>query len=143
MTISLDRKEIQGILPHRNPFLFVDAVTEIEEEKRIVGELRVDDTVRFLRTAGDDATLPPTLLAEAMAQVGAILVLYPEENRGRPIFFRAIDQCTFERPVPAGATLRIEATVRKMRARFGSLSVTAELDGSRVASAVMSFALGG
>ena len=142
MALSLDRNEIQKILPHREPFLFVDRVREIEEGARIVGELEADHGLRFLARHTGSPYLPPVILAEAMAQVGAILVLFPEENRGRTIYFRAIDTCAFERPVPAGATVRIEARVRKLRSRYGSLGVEAEVDGSRVANAVMSFALG-
>ena len=137
----LDRKEIQAILPHREPFLFVHAIREIEPGKRILGELRIDPNELFLMR-GDEPYLPPTLLSEAMAQVGAILVLYPEDNRGRTIYFRAIEQAEFARRVGAGEVVLVEARVRKMRARFGSLAVTASVNGEPAASAVMSFALG-
>lgn len=137
----LDRKEIQGILPHREPFLFVDAIREIDPGERILGELRIGADALFLMR-GDDPHLPPTLLAEAMAQVGAILVLYAEENRGRTIYFRAIEQAEFTRRVHPGEVLLVEARVRKMRARFGSLDVEATVNGETVASAMMSFALG-
>lgn len=142
MSGSLDRNEIEAILPHRDPFLFVDEVTAIEAGASIVGELRVDEKKRFLARHGDPTKLPPTILAEAMAQVGAILVLHPDENRGRTIYFRAIEDCEFHRNVPIGTTVRIEAQVRRMRARFGSLSVTAYLGDEVAAKAVMSFALG-
>lgn len=137
----LGLKEIESILPHREPFLFVDAITEIEPGKRIVGTLRVTEDQRFLRRDGE-AHLPPTILAEAMAQVGAILVLYPEENRGRTIYFRSIEDARFDKRVPVGAIVNVEAHVRKMRARFGSLDVSATVDGESAAEAVMSFALG-
>lgn len=139
----LDRSEIASILPHRDPFLFVDAVREIEPGKHIVGELVVAEDQRFLRR--DDpsgAYLPPTILAEAMAQVGAILVLYPEEHRGRTIYFRAIEEAEFLKRIDAGATVVIEATVRKLRSRFGTLDVSAKVNGELAAKAVMSFALG-
>lgn len=142
MSGFLDQSEIKAILPHREPFLFVDKITAIEAGKSIVGELSVDETKRFLAHHRDPATLPPTILVEAMAQVGAILVLQPDENRGRTIYFRAIEDCEFERTVPLGATLRIVAEVRKMRARFGILSVTGYLGSEVAAKAVMSFALG-
>jgi 3-hydroxyacyl-[acyl-carrier-protein] dehydratase len=137
----LDRQEIQSILPHRKPFLFVESIQEIEPGKRILGELHVDPNELFLMRDGEPY-LPPTILAEAMAQVGAILVLYPEDNRGRTIYFRSIEQAEFTRRVEAGEVVLVEANVRKMRARFGSLDVTATVDGEPAASAVMSFALG-
>ena len=139
--VLLDRKEIRSILPHREPFLFVDEIREIEPGKRILGELHVQPKDLFLIRDGA-LYLPPTILAEAMAQVGAILVLYPEDNRGRTIYFRAIEQAEFTRRVESGEVVIVEANVRKMRARFGSLDVTAKVNGEVAASAVMSFALG-
>ena len=142
VTTHLDRADIETILPHREPFLFVDAVLEIEDGKHIVGELHVDDAIRFLSRRDDGVFLPATVLAEAMAQVGAILALHPKENRGRTIYFRAIEGAEFKDPVALGQTVRIEAEVRKMRARFGVLSVTATVNDTIAAKAVMSFALG-
>ena len=142
MTTHLDRADIEGILPHREPFLFVDEVTEIEPGARIVGQLVADDPKQFLMVRDSGRILPPTILAEAMAQVGAILVLFPEEHRGRTIYFRAIEGAKFDGTVREGATIRIEANVKRMRSRFGTLSVAASVDGNEVASAVMSFALG-
>lgn len=142
VTTHLDRADIETILPHREPFLFVDSVSEIEAGKRIVGELRVDQAIHFLSRRDDGVFLPATMLAEAMAQVGAILVLHPEENRGRTIYFRAVDGAKFNDPVALGQTVRIEAEVRRMRARFGRVAVTAYVGDTVVATGVMSFALG-
>ena len=142
VTTHLDRADIETILPHRAPFLFVDAVLEIEDGKHIVGELHVDDAIRFLSRRDDGVFLPATVLAEAMAQVGAILALHPQENRGRTIYFRAIEGAEFNDPVALGQTVRIEAEVRKMRARFGVLSVTATVNDTLAAKAGMSFARG-
>lgn len=139
---SLERKDIEGILPHRAPFLFVDRVTELEEGARIRGELAVEDALGFAKAHNGLEVIPSTILAEAMAQVGAILALFPEANRGRTIYFRSIEDAELKREVPAGAPVQIEAKVRRMRSRFGSLSVVAECDGEVVASAIMSFALG-
>ena len=141
MTIQLDRKDIEAVLPHREPFLFVDAVSELEPGKRIAGELRVDDTIRFLSRRDDGVFLPPTLLVEAMAQVGAIAVLYPEENRGRTIFFRSIEDTEFNVPIALGQTVRFVAEARRMKARFGSMLVTAYVGDDVVATGVLSFAL--
>ena len=142
VTTPLDRSQIEAILPHREPFLFVDSVSEIEPLKRIVGELRVRDEIRFLARRGDEVFLPSTVLAEAMAQVGAILVLYPEDNRGRTIYFRSIAGAEFDGRVELDQTVRIEAEVRRLRSRFGSLGVTASVGDHVIAKAVMSFALG-
>jgi 3-hydroxyacyl-[acyl-carrier-protein] dehydratase len=142
MGTTLDRNEIEAILPHRPPFLFVDRISEIVPGERIVGEFRIRETETFLFRSDGQAYLPATLLTESMAQVGAILVLHPDENRGRTIFFRAIEETEFHRLVPSGAKVLVEARVKKLRARFGSLTVEARVDGELAAKGVMSFALG-
>jgi 3-hydroxyacyl-[acyl-carrier-protein] dehydratase len=135
---QLDRTQIEAILPHRDPFLFVDEVSELVPGERIVGHHHVGDSEKFLNR---ERKLPPTLLAEVMAQVGAILPLYSDENQGKTIFFRAIDGAKFHRHVEAGETVRVEASVKKMRARFGTFTVSAFVGNTLVASGVMSFAL--
>jgi 3-hydroxyacyl-[acyl-carrier-protein] dehydratase len=139
---NLDRKEIENILPHRDPFLFVDEIHEIALDEKIVGVVRVGDKDTFLhRDEAGKPYLPPTILTEAMAQVGAVLVLYPEENRGRTIFFRSIENIRFDKRVPVGSSLRIVGEVRKMRGRLGSLKMSAFLGDDLVAQGVMGFAL--
>ncbi|MGH9324716.1 MAG: 3-hydroxyacyl-ACP dehydratase FabZ family protein [Vicinamibacteria bacterium] len=138
----LDRAQIESILPHRPPFLFVDSISAIVPGESIVGVFLVREKELFLAREGGETYLPATVLAEAMAQVGAILVLYPEENRGRTIYFRAIEEAEFLRRVLAGKRVRIEARVKKLRARFGSLAVEAYVDSDLAATGIMSFALG-
>lgn len=145
MTRALDRPDIERILPHRDPFLFVDEVVELVPGKRVVGVIRVPETGSFLRGVPDRARFfPPTLLVEAMAQVGAILVLHGVDNRGRTIYFRAIEQARFHRSVPTGSILRVEGDVRRLRGRLGTLAMKAFFDepsGALLAEGVMSFAL--
>jgi 3-hydroxymyristoyl/3-hydroxydecanoyl-(acyl carrier protein) dehydratase len=138
----LDRAQIQAILPHRPPFLFVDSISSIVPGERITGEFLVKETELFLAREGAERYFPSTLLAEAMAQIGAILVLFPEENRGRTIYFRSIDETEFSSRVPVGARLRVEARIKRLRSRFGILAVEAFVKGALVARGVMSFALG-
>jgi 3-hydroxyacyl-[acyl-carrier-protein] dehydratase len=138
----LDRTGIEGILPHRDPFLFVDEIVEIVPSEKIVGVVRVSDTGLFLyHDESGRSYLPQTILTEAMAQVGAVLVLQPEENRGRTIYFRSIEEATFHKKIPSGSTVRVEGVVRRLRGRLGSLKMNAFLDDELVAEGVMGFAL--
>ena len=74
--LPLDYAAIERILPHRYPFLLVDRVTECELDKRIVGVKNVSLNERYLwHGAGQEPVLPATILTEAIAQVGAILIL--------------------------------------------------------------------
>ena len=89
--LPLDYTAIERILPHRYPFLLVDRVTELEPDKRIVGIKNVSLNERYLSpSVGQHKTLPSTLLTEAVAQVGAILILSKPENREKLIFFMGI-----------------------------------------------------
>jgi 3-hydroxyacyl-[acyl-carrier-protein] dehydratase len=138
----LDREKIKKILPHRDPFLFVDAIEEFVAGEKITGLVRVSDTAWCLvEDASGSSYFPPSLLTEAMAQVGAVLVMNTDENRGRTIFFRSINEISFYRKVPAGSTVRVEGAVRRLRGRLGSLQVKAYLGDELVAEGVMGFAL--
>jgi len=90
LTLPLDYAAIEGILQHRYPFLFVDRITEFEVDKRIVGIKNVSLNERYLsHSATGSPVLPPTILTEVVAQVGAILILAKPENRQRLPFLRA------------------------------------------------------
>ncbi len=75
--------------------------------------------------------LPPTILTEAIAQVGAILILAKPENRDKLPFFRSIERVRYRRPVHPGDVVVIEATVRRLRSRVGVLRGIARVEGQR------------
>ena len=143
LTLPLDYAAIERILPHRYPFLLVDRVTALEADKRIVGVKMVSLNDRYLATnPGERPTLPPTILTEAIAQVGAILILSKPENREKLIFFMSIDRVRFRHPVYPGDVVEIEAVVKRLRSRMGVLSGAARVDGKVVCDGTMTFALG-
>jgi 3-hydroxyacyl-[acyl-carrier-protein] dehydratase len=143
LTLPLDYTAIERILPHRYPFLLVDRITEFEEDKRIVGIKNVSRNERFLSHATNGSpVLPPTILAEAVAQVGGILILAKPENRQRLPFFAGIERVRFRRPVYPGDVVEIEAIVLRLRSRMGRLKGTARVDGRVVLEGTMTFALG-
>ncbi len=143
LTLPLDYAAIERILPHRYPFLLVDRITEFEVDKRIVGIKNVthDEHILF-RRPGERPVLPPTILTEAVAQVGAILILSKPENRNRLIFFMGIERVRYRRPVYAGDVVVIEAIVRRLRSRMGTLQGAGRVNGKVVLDGTMTFALG-
>jgi 3-hydroxyacyl-[acyl-carrier-protein] dehydratase len=142
LTLPLDYSAIERILPHRYPFLLVDRITELEPDKRIVGVKNVSLNERYLsRQPGMPPTLPPTILTECVAQVGAILILSKPENLGKLIFFSGIKRVRFRRPVFPGDVVEIEARVKRLRSRMGQLDGFARVDGRVVADGMMTFAL--
>ena len=144
LTLPLDYSAIERILPHRYPFLLVDRITEFEPDKRIVGIKNVTLNERYLARSSSDEppVLPPTILTEAVAQVGAIMILAKPENREKLIYFMGIERVRYRRPVHPGDVVEIEAMVRRLRSRMGQLRGIARVDGKVVVEGTMTFALG-
>tara|TARA_B100000929_G_scaffold88674_3_gene69382 strand:- start:1278 stop:1730 length:453 start_codon:yes stop_codon:yes gene_type:complete len=143
LALPLDYTAIERILPHRYPFLLVDRIIEFEEDTRIVGIKNVSLNERYLaHTQGEEPVLPPTILTEAVAQVGAILILAKPENREKLIYFMGIERVRYHRPVYPGDVVRIEASVVRLRSRVGQLSGTAKVNDETVLEGSMTFALG-
>jgi 3-hydroxyacyl-[acyl-carrier-protein] dehydratase len=143
LSLPLDYSAIQRILPHRYPFLLVDRITEFEADKRIVGIKNVSLNEKYLAHGdGDRPVLPPTILTEAIAQVGAIMILAKPENREKLIFFMGIERVRYRRTVHPGDVVEIEAVVKRLRSRMGVLSGAARVNGAVVCDGTMTFALG-
>jgi 3-hydroxyacyl-[acyl-carrier-protein] dehydratase len=143
LTLPLDYSAIERILPHRYPFLLVDRITEFEEDKRIVGIKNVSRNERYLSHGTNGLlVLPPTILTEAVAQVGAIMILAKPENRQRLPFFAGIKRVRYPRPVHPGDVVEIEATVLRLRSRMGILKGIGRVGGKVVVEGTMTFALG-
>jgi 3-hydroxymyristoyl/3-hydroxydecanoyl-(acyl carrier protein) dehydratase len=143
LTLPLDQAAIEKILPHRYPFLLVDRITEIEVDRRIVGIKNVSSNERYLTTGADGRrALPPTILTEAIAQVGAIMILAKPENRDKLALLVGMERVRFRRPVFAGDTVEIEVTVKRFRSRMGILAGVARVDGRIVVEGIMTCALG-
>ena len=144
LPLPLDYSAIERILPHRYPFLLVDRITEFEPDKRIVGVKNVSLNERNLAhpPEGGAPVLPPTILTEAVAQVGAIMILSKPENQQKLIFFMGIEKVRFRRPVHPGDVVVIEAEVKRLRSRMGVLRGVARVGGEVVVEGTMTFALG-
>ena len=143
LTLPLDYAAIEKILPHRYPFLLVDRITEIEFDKRIVGIKNISSNERYLNHAsGSRPVLPPTILTEAIAQVGAIMILAKPENRDKLIYLVGIEKVRFRKPVHPGDVVEIEVTVKRLRSRIGILAGVARVNGKIVVEGTMTCALG-
>ena len=143
LSLPLDYAAIERILPHRYPFLLVDRITELEVDKRIVGIKNVSLNERYLSHTGDGSpVLPPTILTEAIAQVGAIMILAKPENRQRLPYFMGIERVRYRRVVRPGDVVVIEVDVVRLRSRMGRLKGVARVEGKSVIDGTMTFALG-
>src|SRR5436189_672656 len=105
----MDVNEIQQIIPHRYPFLLVDAIIELEPAKRIVGIKNVTVNEPFFQGHFPGTpVMPGVLIVEAMAQVAAVMVLKELPDRERKlVYFSGIDQARFRQPVVPGDQIRM------------------------------------
>ena len=138
-----DIPPIEQILPHRYPLLLVDRILEFEPNKRIVGIKHVTHgEPNLAKQRNGVPVIPPTIVMEAVAQVGAVLVLASPQNQGRIPYLVGMDRVRNRRVVRAGETLRIEVTVQKLRETMGRMAGLVEVEGQTIASGMVIFALG-
>lgn len=138
----LSATEIQEIIPHRYPMLLIDRIIELEPMKRAVGIKSVTINEQFfIGHFPGKPVMPGVLLLEAMAQVGGVAMLYPEEYRGKLAFFGGMDRVKFRRPVTPGDQLHMVAEIIKLRGLAGKLWAEAFVEGQVVAEAEFLFAL--
>ena len=133
---------LERILPHRPPFLYVDRIIEFEPNVRIVGLKRVSRGEPHLSpTRSGFPAMPLTVVMEAVAQVGAVLVLSAPENRDKLAFLLGMDRVRTHRPVRPGETMIIEVTVQKLRATTGRMAGRVLVNDKTIASGLVTFAL--
>ena len=141
-SVPFGRATIESILPHRDPFLLLDEVTELEPGKRVVArrEVRADD----FWVPGhfpERAVMPGVLIVEAMAQAGAVAVLVEEQNRGKIAFFAGIDDCRFKRIVSPGDVLTLTCEIDAVRGPIGRGKATAHVGDELAARGTLTFAV--
>ena len=142
LEIPLGRAEIERILPHREPFLLIDEVLELEPGRRVVArrEVRAEDPW-FAGHFPGRPVMPGVLIVEAMAQTGAVAVLAEEENRGKIAFFAGIDDCRFKRVVEPGDTLVLTCEIDQVRGPIGRGKATAHVGDQLAARGTLTFAV--
>ncbi len=141
-TAPFGRDEIEAILPHREPFLLIDEVTELEPGRRVVArrDVKADDWW-FPGHFPGRAVMPGVLIVEAMAQAGAVAVLIEEKNRGKIAFFAGIDDCRFKRVVEPGDVLTLTCDIDTVRGPIGRGRATAHVGSELAARGTLTFAV--
>lgn len=134
--------EIMKRIPHRYPFLLVDRVLELEPGKRGVGIKNVTVNEPFFQGHFPEIPIMPgVLIIEAMAQLGAVIVLGMPENQGKLALFAGIDKVRFRRQVVPGDQLRLEVEMTRLRGSIGKGKGRAFVDGELAVEGEIMFAL--
>jgi UDP-3-O-[3-hydroxymyristoyl] N-acetylglucosamine deacetylase/3-hydroxyacyl-[acyl-carrier-protein] dehydratase len=142
---GLDIDDIKGVLPHRYPFLLLDRILMVDNEEYFAQGLK-NVTMNELFFQGhfpDDPVMPGVLVLEAMAQLGAAVILNQPENASKNSYFMGVDDVKWRRPVRPGDQLLLESEALRFRpgAKMGKMKGEAFVDGESAAEGVFKFAL--
>ena len=139
----LNKEQIMEIIPHRDPFLLIDEIVELEPGVRAVGKkyLRPDE-FWFKGHFPQEPVQPGVLTIEMLAQTGAVCSLCLPENKGRIAYFGGIDKAKFRGKAVPGDTLTLEVEVIKSRGPVAVCKAVATVDGKKIVTAELTSMLG-
>ncbi|MBE0701560.1 MAG: 3-hydroxyacyl-ACP dehydratase FabZ [Acholeplasmataceae bacterium] len=138
----MNQEEIKKIIPHRDPFLMLDEIIELESLKYGVGIKHVKGNESFFEGHfPGKPVMPGVLIIESLAQVGAVILLSHPDYHGKIAFFTGIQNAKFRKSVLPGDTLRLECELQKMRGPFGFGKAKAFVGDQLVCQADISFAV--
>lgn len=140
--MQLNSNQIAEILPHRYPFALVDRITDGEMGKWAKGIKCVSaGEPYFCGHFPQEHVMPGVLMLEAMAQVGAVLLLSEEENRGKIVLFGGVKNARFRRKVIPGDVLEMECTLTGRRGPMGIGSCVAKVGDEIACTAELIFVI--
>ena len=138
----LNKEEIKKIIPQREPFLMIDEIEEYTPGESAIGYKNVDESEWYFKGHfPGNPIMPGVLIAESLAQTGAIAILSMEENKGKNALFGGIDKMKFKKMVTPGDRLKLEVKIIKRKGPIGIGEAIATVEDKIVAKGELTFAI--
>ena len=139
----LNKEQIKEIIPHRDPFLLIDEIVELEQGSHVVAMKYVNENEYYFQGHfPQEKVMPGVLIVEALAQAGAVAILSMEEHRGKIAYFGGIKEAKFRQKVFPGDSLRLEVTMERLRSNAGYGKARAYVGEKLACQCELMFAIG-
>jgi len=137
------QEQIKQIIPHREEFLLIDEITQMDSLKSATGikYIKADDWF-FKGHFPQYPVMPGVLILESLAQVFGCLILSQPEYQGKLGFFTGVKNAKFKGQVKPGDKLVLKVEVTALKSIFGVCEANAYVNDKLVCSAELSFAIG-
>ncbi len=140
--VLYNKEQIKELIPHRDPFLLIDEILEMEPGKKVVAMKHIkEEDFWFKGHFPEHPVTPGVLMIEMLAQAGCAAMLALPENKGKLGFFAGIDKAKFKRQVLPGDDLRLEVEIIKTKGPIGVGKGLATVNGEKAVMAEITFAI--
>lgn len=140
--VLYNKEQIKELIPHREPFLLIDEINEMELGKRVAATTYIkEEDFWFKGHFPNYPVTPGVLMIEMLAQAGAAAMLALPENKGKIGLFAGIDKAKFRRQVVPGDVLKLEVEIIKVKGPIGVGQGTVTVDGKKAVTAEITFAI--